>query len=155
MVALVFSGCGRKSADELFLEGEKASHNARTYPQAEKFLKEFLKRFPDDVRCDVALIAMARILQNQDRPQEALDAYQQILDRYPDSRKADESQFMIGYIHDGMQNLEKARAAYQKVIEKYPGSDFVDDARASLDHLGKSPEQWLSAIQPETVAVKK
>ena len=155
MVALTWWGCGGKSADDLFKEGEKASHNPNTYPQAEKSLEEFLKRFPDDVRGDAALIALARILQNQDRPQEAVAAYQQVVERYPDSQKADEAQFMIGYIHDSLKDFEKARAAYEKVIEKFPHSEFVDDAKASLLHLGKSPDQWLTETKPETVAVKK
>lgn len=154
LVAFLY-GCGGKSADELFNEGERASHNAATYPKAEELLKEFLKRFPEDARCDVALIALARIFQNQDRPQEAIAAYQQVLDRYPDSQRADEAQFMVGYIYDAARDYEKARAAYQAVIQKYPRSEFVDDAKASLTHLGKSPEQWLAETQQETVTVKK
>jgi len=154
MVAFLY-GCGGRSADELFNEGERASHNAAAYSKAEALLKEFLKRFPEDARCDVALIALARIFQNQDRPQEAVAAYQQVLDRYPDSQRADEAQFMVGYIHDSARDYEKARVAYQNVIQKYPHSEFVDDARASLEHLGKSPEQWLAETQQETVAVKK
>jgi outer membrane protein assembly factor BamD (BamD/ComL family) len=62
---------------------------------------------------------------------------------------------MVGYIYDSGKDYEKARAAYQKVIEKYPHSEFLDDARASLEHLGKSPDQWLRETQQETVAVKK
>ncbi|MBI2952173.1 tetratricopeptide repeat protein [bacterium] len=154
MVAFLY-GCGGRSADELFNEGERASHNAAAYSKAEALLKEFLKRFPEDARCDVALIALARIFQNQDRPQEAVAAYQQVLARYPDSQRADEAQFMVGYIHDSARDYEKARVAYQNVIQKYPHSEFVDDARASLEHLGKSPEQWLAETQQETVAVKK
>jgi TolA-binding protein len=154
MVAFIW-GCGGKSANELFAEGERASHNPKTYPQAEKLLREFLKRFPDDIRCDVALVALARILQNQDRPREAIEAYQRVLDRYPDSEKADEAQFMIGYILDAGKDYENAGVAYQKVIDKFPRSEFVDDAKVSLEHLGKSPEQWLGETQRETVAVKK
>ncbi len=152
MVAFLW-GCGGKSADELFNEGERASHNTTAYPKAEKMLREFLKRFPEDSRCDAALIALARILENQDKPLEAVAAYQQILDRYPDSQRADEAQFMIGYIYDSGRDYERARVAYQKMIEKYPHSEFVDDAKASLEHLGKSPDQWLRETQRETVAV--
>ena len=155
MVAVVSWGCGGRSADDLIKAGEKASHNPKDYPQAEKLLREFLKRFPDDARGDVALIALARILQNQDRPTEAVAVYEKVLEGYPGSPKADEAQFMIGYIYDAQRDYDKARVAYQKVIEKFPHSEFLDDAKVSLEHLGKSPEQWLAEMKPDTVAAKK
>ncbi len=153
-LALSWAGCSGKSADALFTEGERASHNVARYSQAEKLLAEFVQRFPRDARIDIALIALARIHQNQDRHLDAIAAYQKILDNYSDSYKADEAQFMIGFILDSLEDYEKARTAYQRVIDQFPHSDFVDDARISLEYLGKSPDKWLQITKEETLVTK-
>lgn len=153
--ALVMLACARKSSDELFTEGERASHNTGMYPKAENLLREFVDRYPDDGRLGMALIILARILQNQERPREAIAAYERLLERVPNSDKADEAQFMIGFIYDSLKDYEKARAAYQKIIEAYPHSQFVDDAQVSLEYLGRPPEELLKRADAETVATNK
>jgi TolA-binding protein len=136
-------GCGGPSADSLFEKGEQATHDLKTYPQAEQYLAEFLTRFPDEPRVDIALQALARVLMNQSKWGEAIARYRELLARFPESRYCAQAQFMIGYIYDQSGEEQKARSAYQKVIRKYPHSDLVDDARISIQNMGKTPERWL------------
>ena len=137
-------GCSQpESADTLFTKGEAATHRVSTYAQAEAHLAAFLAHYPNDIRADVALQALARILQSQGRSAEAIAQYEALIRRFPDSRYADQAQFMIGYIHDQGGNYDQARLAYQKVIDRYAESELVDDARISIANLGKSLEDWL------------
>ena len=136
-------GCGGASADSLFEKGEQATHELKTYPQAEQYLIEFLTRFPEEPRADIALQALARVLMNQSKWGETIARYQELLHRFPESRYCAQSQFMIGYIYDQSGEHQKARSAYQKVIRQYPQSDLVDDAQISIENMGKTPERWL------------
>lgn len=137
------AGCQGPSADELFKQGEEATHHVDQYPLAEVKLAEFLDHYPNDPRADIALQALARVLMNQNKGDEAIARYEALLRQYPQSRYSPQAQFMIGYICDQAGQFDKARVAYQKVIETYPQSDLVDDAQISIQNMGKSPELWL------------
>ena len=141
----LFVACGGQdqSADSLFREGEQAAHDMTSYPVAEVKLAEFLARFPDDPRAEVALQALARVLLNQQKHKEAIVRYETLIARFPQSRYCVQAQFMIGYIYDQLGDYEQARVAYQQVIDTYPKSELVDDAKFSIENLGKVPEQWL------------
>lgn len=141
LLALV--GCGGESADTLFAEGEKATHDIHSYDQAVSKLSEFLERFPNDSRADVALQALARVLMNQNKHPEAIARYESLIKQFPDSRFCAQAQFMIAYIYDQDGEFENAKMAYQKVIENYPDSELVDDAKISIQNMGKTPESWL------------
>ena len=141
----LFVACGGQdqSADLLFREGEQAAHDMASYPIAEAKLSEFLERFPDDPRAEIALQALARVLMNQQKHSEAIARYETLITRFPQSRYCDQAQFMIGYIYDQLGDHEQARVAYQQVIDTYPNSELADDAKFSIENLGKAPEQWL------------
>ncbi len=136
-------GCARESADELFSKGEAATHKEATYPQAEGHLKKFLDFYPDDPRADLVLHALARVLLNRHKFDEAIEFYETLVRRFPESRYADQAQFMIGYAYDLQGKFEEAREAYQKVIDMFPESELYDDATISIRNLGKPPEEWF------------
>lgn len=137
------SGSG-ESADDLFARGEEATHRVASYDEAEAALGEFLDRFPEDPRADVALHSLGRVLLSRQKFDRAVARYRQLVEDYPDSRYRDQGQFMVGYVLDLKGDLEGARKAYERVIELYPDSDLADDARLSIQNLGKSPEDWLA-----------
>jgi outer membrane protein assembly factor BamD (BamD/ComL family) len=142
VIALLLS-CSGESADDLFTRGEEATHRVEEYDKAEDYLVRFLDGYPEDPRADVALQALARILNSQNKNTPAVTRYQELVERFPDSRYAAQSQFMIGYIFDQDGKSDLARIEYQKVIERYPDSDLVDDSEISIENLGKAPELWL------------
>ena len=114
-----------------------------SYPVAEAKLAEFLKQYPDDPRADVALQALARVLMNQQKNEEAIERYEALISRFPQSRYCAQAQFMVGYIYDQSGDEDQAKKAYQKVIDTYPKSELTDDAKISIQNMGKAPEQWL------------
>ncbi len=153
LAASVLLGCARESADELFSKGEAATHKEASYPQAEALLKEFLDVYPDDPRADLVLHALARVLLNRHKFDEAIVSYETLVRRFPESRYADQAQFMVGYAYDLQGKYERAREAYQKVIDKFPDSELNDDAAISIRNLGKPPEQWFPVDSTSTATV--
>ncbi len=141
----LFLACGgqNKAADALFKEGENATHDVTLYPVAEVKLSEFIARFPDDPRAEVALQALARVLINQQKHREAIARYKTLIERFPESRYCVQAWFMIGDIYDQLGDYEQAKVNYQRVIDAYPTSELVDDAKIAIQNMGKPPEQWL------------
>ena len=149
---LAVAGCGGESADDLFNRGEAATHQVENYAEAEVLLSKFIERHVKDPRADIALQALARVLMNQKKNDEAIARYETLLRQFPDSRYCAQAQFMIGYIHDQAGAYDQARAAYQKVVDHYPDSELVDDARISIKNMGKAPEQWLFPAGADTLS---
>ncbi len=139
-------GCAQESADELFRQGERATHDVEDYPEAVTHLTRFIEVFPADPRADVALQALARVYQAQGEGDRAISAYQSLIDRFPRSRYVDQAQFMIGYIHDLAGRKEAAVEAYQMVIDNYPQSVLVDDATISVENIDKPLEAWIDSV---------
>ena len=142
----LIAGCAQESADELFRQGERATHDVEDYPEAITHLTRFIEAFPRDPRADVALQALARVYQAQGGGDQAIETYQSLIDRFPQSRYVDQAQFMIGYIHDLAGRKESAVQAYQTVIDKYPRSVLVDDATISVQNINKPLEAWIDSI---------
>ena len=107
-IAVVLVGCSGKSADTLFAEGEKATHDMHTYEEAVSTLSEFLDLFPNDPRADVALQALARVLMNQKKHAASIARYESLIKQFPDSRFCAQAQFMVAYIYDQDGEYDKA-----------------------------------------------
>ena len=89
---------------------------------------------------------IAQILNSETRQDTlAVDAYKRFVSEYPQSKQAGISMFMIGYIYNNeLQWVDSAAAAYHRFLERYPQHEMAMAAQQELDHLGKSPEEWLS-----------
>jgi outer membrane protein assembly factor BamD (BamD/ComL family) len=140
------TGCAQESADELFRQGERATHDVEDYRKAITHLTRFIEVFPEDARADVALQALARVHQAQGDGTKAIETYQSLIDWFPKSRYVDQAQFMIGYIHDLAGRKDSAVKAYQMVIDHYPNSVLVDDATISVQNINKPLEAWIDSV---------
>ncbi len=140
---LVTVGCNTESADDLFTNGEYATHDVETYDEAVGHLTKFLDLFPDDPRADVALQAIARVYQAQGKSDKAITSYETLISRFPDSRYADQAQFMVGYIHDLNGKKDAAIKSYEALIARFPESSLADDARVSIKNIDKPLESWI------------
>jgi len=121
-----------------------AVSDSSTFVEAERLLSKLLKQYPEDERCDEAIMHLATIAQNRRDGEEAVRLYEELLTKYSDSDRAYQAQFMIGYVYEEMlDDHEKAKDAYRKVVENHPDSDLADDARLSMQNVGKPPEEWI------------
>ncbi|MFH1296450.1 MAG: tetratricopeptide repeat protein [Bacteroidota bacterium] len=109
---------------------------------------DFAAAWPNDSLAPVYLFKAASMTMNlQDGPG-SIALFEQIRESYPNFEKAPLCLFFTGYVQENvMRDIDKAREAYQLFIESYPDHDFVDDAQASIDNLGKTPEQMIREFE--------
>lgn len=109
---------------------------------------EFASSWPDDTLAPVYLFKAASMYMNLLDAQNSLTLFNRIMTSYPDFEKAPMCLFFTGYIQENLQqDIEKARKSYQLFIDTWPAHDFADDAQASIDNLGKTPEQMIMEFE--------
>jgi len=110
--------------------------------------EDFARHFPGDSLAPVYLFNAAGIAMNSNEGPKALELFSKIIEKYPTYRKAPLCLFFKGYVEENMMhNLDKAKELYLLFIEKYPKHEFVSAAQASLQNLGKSPEQMMKEFE--------
>jgi outer membrane protein assembly factor BamD (BamD/ComL family) len=115
--------------------------------------EEFAKRFPDDTLSPTYLFNGAGIAMNSNEGAKAMELFTKISDKYPTYRKAPLCLFFKAYVEENlMHNLDKAKEYYLLFIEKYPKNEFVMSAKASIQNLGKTPEQMMKEFEARAKA---
>jgi outer membrane protein assembly factor BamD (BamD/ComL family) len=157
VILLILAGCS-PSRDKS-VKNISAMEKRLFSPQATSFDKAkwdslislyegFCKRFPEDSLVPGYTFNAANISMNSGNGPKALTFFQQIIDNYPKYRKAPLCLFFKGYVYENLQHdLGKAKQIYQEFIGKYPDNEFVSAARASIQNLGKTPEQMVREFE--------
>jgi outer membrane assembly lipoprotein YfiO len=71
--------------------------------------------------------ALAKVLYEQNKYEEAKREFKRLLNAYPKSFEASESQYYLGLAEEAQVNLYAAFQAFQKVIDKYPFSERIQE----------------------------
>lgn len=112
----------------------------------------YVKDYPNDSLSPDYLFKAADFLMYANKPVQSLNFFDKILKNYPDYSKTPQSLFLKAYIYENFfKDLNKAKIIYTSFIEKYPDNDFADDAQASLNNLGKSPEELIKEFEAKTL----
>lgn len=113
--------------------------------EAITLIDNFVRKHPSDTGVPGALMQLAILRQQQGHMAAAIADYQRIVDSFPASDTADEAQFMIAFVYEEhLHDLDGARRAYQALIDNYPNAELVDQARQLLEHVGQSPDEWVT-----------
>ncbi len=108
----------------------------------------FVREYPKDTLAPVYLFKGAGISMNMGEGGKAIELYDRMISTYPDHPKAALALFFKGYVQENLlKDLDKAKETYLLFIEKYPNNEFTDDAQASINNLGKSPEQMIREFE--------
>ncbi len=87
------------------------------------------------------MFEQARLHQEAQEYQKAINTYKDIVSKYPDGERTDEAQFMIGFIYaNDLGDTEKARAAYQVFLDTHSedaDSGMILSAEWEMDNLGR------------------
>ena len=79
---------------------------------------------------------------------QAINYFNTVYTKYPNFDKAPYCLFLQGFIYESQLNdTAKARQVYQQVIEKYPNERIAEDAKASIDNMGKTPEELIREFE--------
>ena len=143
---LLFAGCSRKSAEEMFDKGLDAQKSGQ-FNNAITFYQDLINTYPDSARTPEAYYAVGSIYQNQKKDfYRAIDMYRQLIKKYPQHATSSNAAFLIGFMYNNdLKQYDSARIAYGEFIREYPTDHLVGDAQFELSTLGKTPEEILKA----------
>jgi outer membrane protein assembly factor BamD (BamD/ComL family) len=157
LIPFLFAGCGpsRDKSAKTILAMEKRlfSPQSTSFDKAKwdsliNLYESFSKNFPNDSLVPGYTFNAANISMNTGNGQKALALFDQIITRYPNYSKAPLCLFFKGYVYENLEHdLGKAKEIYLQFIEKYPNNEFVSAAQASIQNLGKSPEQMVKEFE--------
>ncbi|MBE0648616.1 MAG: tetratricopeptide repeat protein [Bacteroidales bacterium] len=117
--------------------------------------RDFAAAYPNDSLSPNYLFKAASMTMNLQNGPGSIALFDQIIESYPDFEKAPLCLFFKGYVEENvLGDIDKARATYQIFIDTYPDHDFADDAQASINNLGKTPEQMIQEFEANQSGIK-
>ena len=96
------------------------------WPAAEASFERTLELMPEQV---IAVLALASVIENQGRPEEAQTLLQGLADQHPDNA---EVLYELGVAFDKAQRLDEAQATLEKVVELDPSMADAEYALARI-----------------------
>jgi len=157
--AMIIISCGGPSKDKEVnkikeLEKKKAVAEKSGIINREKAAelitayKEFADKFPKDTASGTYLFKGAQLYMNMNNGKEAIECFDRIIKDFPTHGKVPDCIFLKGFVYETqLHDLVKAKQSYQEFLKKYPKSDLADDAQASINNLGKSPEELVKEFE--------
>lgn len=112
----------------------------------------FVDKYPDDERAPEFLFKAAQRSNIINKSQEGLALLNKIEKNYPNSKYSEQALFSIAFSYENnLNDLENARKYYESFILKYPKSELVEDAKLSIEHLGKTDEEFIESINNDSL----
>jgi tol-pal system protein YbgF len=127
-------GGGGGNADQLY-QVARDQHQRGSLSAAQEAYGQFLREYPRDPRAADAQFFLGDLLSAQDRPDDALEAFQAIGTRYPTSQRVPDALFRIARLQVDMGDEDDARATLQRIVNTYPDSGVAFLARDMLEEL--------------------
>jgi outer membrane protein assembly factor BamD (BamD/ComL family) len=113
----------------------------------------FVKDYPKDSLSPAYLFKAAGMSMNTGDGAGAITYFDRVVNEYPSHPKASLALFFKGYVQENiLRNLGQAKETYLLFLEKYPDNEFADDAKASIENLGKTPEQMIREFEAKNKA---
>lgn len=103
---------------------------------ASRAFEDFIRQYPDDPRVPEAHMQLADILHQQERPEDALEAFQEIPTLFPAHDKVPEALYRIAMLQLELEDSAAARATLERIVNTYPGSTMAMLARDTLAEIG-------------------
>lgn len=97
---------------------------------------DFLSQYPEDARVPQAHFYLADILEQQERPEDALAAFQEIQSLFPTHEQVPAALYRIGSLQVRLDDLDAARQTFERIINTYPDSPMAMLAREDLEEIG-------------------
>ena len=128
----------RRAGDEplkAYLDGVFLKRQYRTREALEAY-KQFSQRHPDTQINDLVVLEIGLVLNDLDKPHEAIAAYRDLIEGYPSSRYAVEAQRHIAEIYERhLNNIPQAITEYETILVNYPENYTNDAIRRKINDL--------------------
>jgi len=129
--------------------------NAAAY-KADSIMQIYINKFPKDTLSADFILKSAQLKQMEQRYNDANKLLDKLVTDYPDSKAAPVGLYLNGFIFENNEGLlDKAKSRYELFLKKYPNSELVPSVKASLENLGKNPEDIIKGFEskPDTAKV--
>jgi len=156
-VSSLLMSCGT-SSDKMRMKIETAEqdlyHDSLRLPSREKadsviaMYLDYATRFPKDTLAPNFLFRAGDLANSVKEFPHAIAFLGMITEKYPDYHKAPLALFLQGFIaENNMGDLKAAKGYYEAFLKKYPNHKLAQHAQASLDNLGKSPDELIKSFE--------
>jgi tol-pal system protein YbgF len=103
---------------------------------ASRAFDQFIAEHPNDERAPDAHFYLADILTQQDRPEDALEAFLEIQRLFPTATRVPMALYRIAVLQDELGEVEDAKATLERIMNTYPDAPIAMLAREKLSELG-------------------
>jgi len=108
----------------------------------------FSERFNNRENADEYLFKAGEIAMGANLTVEAIRYLTTLYDEYPRYKNRAYGFFLLGFVQENQaNNLDEAKRIYKQFLVEFPGHEMADDARASINNLGKSPDQIIREFE--------
>ncbi len=156
--AIFMAACSQESKHDAALKELKAMESetfgtSAIDPQLAKKLVEryqyFANAFPEDSTNAIDfLIKGGEVANSVQDGQLAEQLFMTALGKYPKHEKTPKALFMLAFCYENtLGNQEKAGERYKEFLQKYPNDKLAASAQASLNNLGKTPEELVKEFE--------
>lgn len=113
----------------------REQHQRGSLGTAQRAYEQFLEEYPTHALAPDAHFFLADILTLQDRPEDALEALQEIQRLYPNASRVPDSLYRIAVLQQEAGDTADARATLERLINTYPDAGIALVARDMLAEL--------------------
>lgn len=128
-------GVGGGSALQLY-ETATQMMSRGSLTTAQRAFQQFLRENPNHERAPDAHFFLADILVQQDRPEEALEAFREIPTLFPTSPRVPDALYRVAVLQIDQGNVDEGRETLQRILNTYPDSAIALIARDKLEEIG-------------------
>jgi tol-pal system protein YbgF len=112
-----------------------AAFNRGSITTARRAFQQLLQEHPNDPLAPEARYYLADLLYQENRLDEAIQAFLAVRELHPTARKVPDALYRVGVIYIELENLSDARQYLQLVVDSYPDTDAAVQARERLAEI--------------------
>jgi len=152
IAVMVFVSCSSKH-DKLTEEIKQLEEKVRNQPMPDQvdggklmnLYIEFADEFPDDSLTPNVLFNASRLSLALNDPNRSLEILHRLINDYVDSKPIPDAYVFTGFIYETVKgDLGNARYWYELFLKDFPNHDMYEDVMASLNNLGKTPDEIVA-----------
>ncbi|HSH76745.1 MAG TPA: tol-pal system protein YbgF [Longimicrobiales bacterium] len=123
------------NADQLWRVARE-QHQRGSFSTAQRAYEQFLEEYPSHELAPDAHFYLADILVQQNRPEDAVEAFLEIQRLYPTADRVPDALYRVAILQRDLGDTEAARETLQRIVNTYPDAPMAMLARDLLEEIG-------------------
>jgi tol-pal system protein YbgF len=114
----------------------KDQYDRGSLNSASEAFQQFIVEHSNEDRVSEAHFFLADILTQQDRPEDALEAFQEIQKLFPTAPRVPDALYRIAVLQEELDDIDAAKVTLERIMNTYPDTPMAMLAREKLSELG-------------------